>query len=382
MYSIRMFITVLILTSPSLLINCETAQKNYSEEMIDGVRYVHNIKLLYEDVNKFDLQFVQKIGKLESRDENYLLYRINGVAVDKDGNIYILDSGNYRIQKFTSDGKYLATYGGSKGQGPGEFMSANSMTIDNEENLYVGDMNRYTIIVIDKNLKLIKEIKFKKPLYVTNFVISPRKNIAYNITETLNKNYAEVPLFTIYDNELNEIKGVGTRKIFAPDIYTFTFNEIKLTNDVNGNYYINFVYQNRIEKYNNDGDLVLRIDRELPFKEITNIILHKKMNNKGRERYYTDAPIFGFGLGVDHKGRIWVKSSVRQKTNDEKINGYDTEGNDLYAFEIYSPEGILLHRKQYPFLQNGNIKFNIIGDRIFMQKYPEPVLYEYQIIDK
>ena len=51
------------------------------------------------------------------------------VAVDKAGNIYILDSGNARIQKFGPDGKYLATIG-RKGQGPGEFILPDGLDID------------------------------------------------------------------------------------------------------------------------------------------------------------------------------------------------------------------------------------------------------------
>ena len=30
-----------------------------------------------------------------------------GIAIDSDGNVYVADSGNYRIQKFTADGQFL-----------------------------------------------------------------------------------------------------------------------------------------------------------------------------------------------------------------------------------------------------------------------------------
>ena len=42
------------------------------------------------------------------------------IAVDNNGNVYVLDAGNYRIQKFTSDGTYLAKWG-SLGTGDGAF---------------------------------------------------------------------------------------------------------------------------------------------------------------------------------------------------------------------------------------------------------------------
>ena len=45
-----------------------------------------------------------------------LLY---GLAVDADGNVYVADSGNHRIQKFTRKGAFLDQWGGSgPGSGP------------------------------------------------------------------------------------------------------------------------------------------------------------------------------------------------------------------------------------------------------------------------
>lgn len=41
-----------------------------------------------------------------------------GVAVDHAGNVYVADSGNNRIQKFDSIGKFIATWG-SSGSGNG-----------------------------------------------------------------------------------------------------------------------------------------------------------------------------------------------------------------------------------------------------------------------
>lgn len=37
-----------------------------------------------------------------------LFYFPKGVAVDSAGNVYVVDAGNFRIQKFATDGKYLA----------------------------------------------------------------------------------------------------------------------------------------------------------------------------------------------------------------------------------------------------------------------------------
>jgi len=52
-----------------------------------------------------DLEEDLSIGSEEN--ENYMFYRVRDIEVDSEGNIYILDPGNYRIQKFGRNGRLL-----------------------------------------------------------------------------------------------------------------------------------------------------------------------------------------------------------------------------------------------------------------------------------
>ncbi len=45
---------------------------------------------------------------------------MHGIEVDAEGNVYVADTGNNRIQKFTSDGILLIKWG-SSGTAPGQF---------------------------------------------------------------------------------------------------------------------------------------------------------------------------------------------------------------------------------------------------------------------
>ncbi len=52
--------------------------------------------------------------------------------------MYVADTNNYRIQKFDSQGKFLASWG-SLGAGPGQFTRPVSLAVDDKNNLYVLD---------------------------------------------------------------------------------------------------------------------------------------------------------------------------------------------------------------------------------------------------
>jgi len=61
-----------------------------------------------------------------------------GVAVDSGGNVYVVDYGNSRIQKFSSSGAYLTQWG-SPGSGDGQFSNPVGVAVDSGGNVYVVD---------------------------------------------------------------------------------------------------------------------------------------------------------------------------------------------------------------------------------------------------
>jgi tripartite motif-containing protein 71 len=61
-----------------------------------------------------------------------------GIAADQNGDVYIVDSFNNRIQKFTQDGEFITKWGG-EGSSEGKFDHPNGIAIDNNNNVYVAD---------------------------------------------------------------------------------------------------------------------------------------------------------------------------------------------------------------------------------------------------
>jgi len=60
------------------------------------------------------------------------------IAADHLGNVFVLDTGNSRVQRFASDGTYLGQWG-IYGNGPGQFDNATAISVDDQGNIYVLD---------------------------------------------------------------------------------------------------------------------------------------------------------------------------------------------------------------------------------------------------
>jgi DNA-binding beta-propeller fold protein YncE len=72
------------------------------------------------------------------------------VAVDAQGNVYVADSVNDRIQKFDSNGQFLTKWGKS-GTGDGEFADPFGVAVDRLSNVYVIDDDNPRIQKFDSN---------------------------------------------------------------------------------------------------------------------------------------------------------------------------------------------------------------------------------------
>ena len=62
----------------------------------------------------------------------------SGIATDAEGNLWVADTGNDRIQKFSPEGEYLSGFG-SYGSGAGQLDGPSGIATDAEGNLWVAD---------------------------------------------------------------------------------------------------------------------------------------------------------------------------------------------------------------------------------------------------
>jgi len=78
-----------------------------------------------------------------------------GIAIDSLDNVYVAD-GNQRIQKFTNDGTFIIKWG-SAGTGDGQFNKPSEIATDSSDNVYVVDENNHRVQKFSKEGTFIKK---------------------------------------------------------------------------------------------------------------------------------------------------------------------------------------------------------------------------------
>lgn len=81
-----------------------------------------------------------------------------GIAVAPNGNVYVVDTWNYRVQKFTSEGKFLSMWGTNGfGNTPQEFYGPRGIAIDKTGRVFVVDTGNKRVVVFDAKDNFVTE---------------------------------------------------------------------------------------------------------------------------------------------------------------------------------------------------------------------------------
>jgi sugar lactone lactonase YvrE len=251
--------------------------------------------------------------------------KLNGPSdsvVDSKGNLYVTDYYNNGVVKFDSTGAYVATYG-KLGSGVGQFNKPSGIAIDELDNLYVADTynNRIVKFKPGNNNGSIEGwqawgkaagngvLQFTKPMGV--YV----KGDTIFVADTYNH---RVDSFSRLDvtGSLNSWKtfgerGSGNAQFYAP---------YDLVIDAQGNIIVSDTYNNRIQKFNKDGEFIEQFSADRPYgisidnsgnvyyaeretaliKCIQNTITY---GGKGTTPGLFKSPV---GVNVDTDGKLWI----------------------------------------------------------------------------
>ncbi len=376
-------------------------------ETAAGVRVVHNVKGgLWGKAPKVALELARKIGDIDTEDEHVAFNYPSDVAVDKDGNIYVLDTGNTRIQKFGPDGAYLATIG-RKGQGPGEFILPDGLDIDGDGNLVVGDTAQSRLHVIIGDGKDARAIILKgERLYGVRCLaaggyVGRASTWVYPMRGQDTPKIADMRLFRRLAPDGRNTGSFGTLNDFGETMTNALGNTTETAVGAGDALLVTYTAQNRIEKYGPDGRLLWRADRPLDYG--TEVKKKGKFDTSGGGVSMSSPEMntCSAGIALDAKGRSWVLTYARQLKKEEKVQtsmtsvggpagvnnvSIKTEGNtdlrttDAYRLDVFDPDGVLLGA--LPLTHFADV-LRVAGNSLFLIDRERGVtVYQYRILEK
>jgi len=355
---LAIFLILLLIMSCSKAKTAKTAEWKGEVEIKNETKIVKNPSdPVYGEI-LFELEKDLSIGRED--DDNYLFYDPRNIAVDEQGNIFILERGNCRIQKFDKNGKYLQTIG-KKGQGPGEFERPYSLFLDQNNNIYVSD--RRKIHFFNHTGEFVKTIPLSDQ--VNDFWVSPEGNIFGLITTRVERERTKLVVKMnsegkILDNiaQFAEVSQVMRKS--GNVVQTFS-----ITHTYNPSLYLVFSNDSQIfygdsseysfSRINLDGEVELIVKKEEPFHAISQKEKDKIYDGfselikqwpagvvEDAVQFPVHRPFFDRIL-LDEKGRIFIKKAkpVLDETENVEFDIFNREGYYLYSTNLpFSPEVI------------------------------------------
>jgi len=322
----------------------------------NGVKVVKNpAEPVYGEI-LLDLEEDLSIGRED--DDNYVFYGVSNIDVDDQGNIYVLEGGNCRLQKFDLTGQYLQTIG-KKGQGPGEFEGPSRLFLDKENNIYISERRNRKIHMFNSKGKFVKSILLSDT--TTDFSVTPDENIfgvASIRTEEESKSCVVKmdPKGEIIKNiaqfaTVRRVQRKGAEGMRMSFGIGHLYNQrLYFSPTVNNKHIYAHSSEYSLFQVNQEGDLELIIKKEespypISQKEKNKIYegfsdLEEKWPKgvvKEAVQWPSHRPYFN-GIATDDRGRIYVRRVKPVLEESEKVE-----------YDIFSKEGYYLYKTNLPF---------------------------------
>jgi len=129
-------------------------------------RFLYVVDTGSDVVDVFDADSYKLLRKIGTPGKKHLLTDPGNfslptnVAVDKEGNVYVTDTLNNRVEIFDADGQFVRTFG-KNGDGPGQFARPKGIAIDGDGHVWVVDAMQQRVQVFDTEGRLL--IYFGQP---------------------------------------------------------------------------------------------------------------------------------------------------------------------------------------------------------------------------
>jgi tripartite motif-containing protein 71 len=169
------------------------------------------------------------------------------VAIDSAGFVYVTDTHNHRIQMFDSNGQFIQKWG-THGSGDGQLAFPSRLAFDSNDILYVTEPDNGRIQKFTTTGQFVGKIAEGQLSFPVGIGLDSSNNV-YVAESGASGNPSRVDKFSSSGQPITTWGSLGS----APG----QFNQPKgLTLDQNNNVYVADEFNNRIQKFDSNGNLL------------------------------------------------------------------------------------------------------------------------------
>jgi sugar lactone lactonase YvrE len=126
-------------------------------------RFLYVVDTQQDQVIVYDADTLKLLRRIGTGGKNHYLTTPGdfgapqGVALDSDGNVYVADTLNNRVEIFDADGSFISTFG-KNGDGPGYFARPKGIAVDGDGHIWVADEMTDRLQVFNRDGQLLTYI--------------------------------------------------------------------------------------------------------------------------------------------------------------------------------------------------------------------------------
>ena len=339
---------------------------------------------------KINFEKVFSIGGENNTEE--MLSSVSRIALDKKGNLFILDSHENCVKKFDKNGKFILKFG-REGKGPGELLNCYQMAVDPKNRVITNDLGNRRFSIFSNDGKFIKSYPYDNVVF--DFKIANDGKMYAEIINYVFKSDSAgtIKKVVLLNNEFKYSKTIISELVKDRKLVSTGERKIPIINPFADTYFWNinpsseivavFTKDYKVRFYDSSGNLK---------KEITHSGKKLKVTEKDKDEFFKGIT---FSIGGERVSELpkYIYDNTEFPSYKQYFNSMvlDGDGNillktylkedDDYYYDVFSSDALFIKNVKLPpeMFKRGNVYSK---NSIFVKKggddnFAEVIKYTY-----